>query len=167
MHFVACWTYASLLDDVDEVGVRPLDPGGYFLKIIDCRNVGLGDCGGSCLKYFNLVGAVNRHSPERVWRTIVINAPAAFGVVWSIVSPLLEPQVRAKVTVLRSDYASTLRELVDPASLPKAFGGDDECEVGEAPEELALKAWVVERCSQGLDDVDSSPSLGGASDGEG
>ena len=164
MHFVACWTYATLLDDVDEVGVRPLDPGGYFLKIIDCRNIGLGDCGGSCLKYFNLVGAVNRHSPERVWRTIVINAPAAFGVVWSIVSPLLEPQVRAKVTVLRSDYASTLRELVDPSCLPKAFGGDDDCEIGFAPEELALKRWVAEKCSQGLDDVSSSPSLGEASD---
>ena len=96
----------------------------------------------------------------------MINAPAAFGVVWSIVSPLLEPQVRAKVTVLRSDYASTLRELVDPASLPRAFGGDDECEVGAAPEELALKRWVAEKCSQqGLDD--SSPSLGDASDGEG
>ena len=116
------------------------------------------------MKYFNLVGAVNRHSPERVWRTIVINAPAAFGVVWSIVSPLLEPQVRAKVTVLRSDYASTLRELVDPSCLPKAFGGDDDCEIGFAPEELALKRWVAEKCSQGLDDVSSSPSLGEASD---
>jgi len=96
----------------------------------------------------------------------VINAPAAFGVVWSIVSPLLEPQVRAKVTVLRSDYASTLRELVDPSCLPRAFGGDDECEVGEAPEELALRKWVVEKCSQGLDDAASSPSLA-ESDGEG
>ena len=70
--------------------------------------------------------------------------------------------------MLRSDYASTLRELVDPASLPRAFGGDDECEVGEAPEELALRKWVVEKCSQGLDDAASSPSLGEASDsGEG
>ena len=97
----------------------------------------------------------------------MINAPAAFGVVWSIVSPLLEPQVRAKVTVLRSDYASTLRELVDPSCLPRAFGGDDECEVGEAPEELALRRWVVERCSQGLDDVSSSPSLAEDSDSGG
>jgi len=160
MHFVSCWTYASLLDDVDEVGKRPLDPGGYFLKIIDCRNVGLGDCGGSSLRYFQLVGAVNRHSPERVWRTIVINAPAAFGLVWSIVSPLLEPQVRAKVTVLRSDYAQTLRVLVAPENLPRAFGGDDACDVGEAPEELALRAWVAERCGSGLDDdASSSPSL--------
>ena len=68
--------------------------------------------------------------------------------------------------MLRSDYASTLRELVDPASLPRAFGGADDCGVGEAPEELALRRWVVERCSQGLDDVDSSPSLA-ESDGEG
>ena len=151
MHFVACWTYATLLDDVDEVGRRPLDPGGYFLKIIDCRNVGLGDCGGSCLKYFNLVGAVNRHSPERVWRTIVINAPAA--VLWrrvvDRVAALLEPQVRAKVTVLRSDYASTLRpraNLQDPASLPRKRSGATttaKLVLGEEPEELALRKWVV------------------------
>ena len=140
MHFVSAWTYATLLNDVDEVGKAPLDPGGYFLKIIDCRAIGLGDCGGATATYFKLINAINRNYPERVWRTIILNAPSIFGVIWSIVSPLLEPNVREKITVLRGNYEDTLRELVAPENLPVAYGGTD---AGASPEEEAMRAFVM------------------------
>ena len=219
MCFVSAWTYVELMDDVDEVGKPPKDPGGYFLKIIDCRRVGLADCSGACLalfcradsmnrgdaagrdadspltnrgdaagrdadvplanrgdvaatldsrwrrvsatpatwklrsrpgrdrraplRYFKALSAMNRNYPERVWRTIIINAPSIFGVIWSIASPLLDPNVREKITVLRADYRDELRRLVDPANLPTEFGGDDETPVGDGPEERQLFAWVA------------------------
>lgn len=122
MHFVSAFTYVRILDDVDYVGVRPKDPEGYFLKIIDLKHIGLSDCGGDTARYFRLVASINRHYPERVWRTIIVNAPSVFGVIWTIVSPLLEPNVREKITVLRSSYKDTLRDLIDPDDLPVEYG---------------------------------------------
>lgn len=122
MHFVSAFTYVKILDDVDRVGVRAKDPEGYFLKIIDLKHIGLGDCGGDTARYFRLVASINRHYPERVWRTIIVNAPSVFGVIWTIVSPLLEPNVREKITVLRSSYKDTLRDLIDPDDLPVEYG---------------------------------------------
>ncbi|KAJ8602427.1 hypothetical protein CTAYLR_001236 [Chrysophaeum taylorii] len=139
MHFVSAFTYVKILDDVDYVGVKPKDPEGYFLKIIDLRQIGLADCGGDTARYFRLVSGVNRHYPERVWKTLIINAPSVFGVIWTIVSPLLEPNVREKITVLRKDYKDTLRDLVDPDSLPVEYGGNDP---DTSPEERALAAFA-------------------------
>ena len=139
MHFVSAFTYVKLLDDVDEVGKKPKDPEGYFLKVIDLKHIGLGDCGGETARYFRLVAAINRHYPERVWKTIIINAPSVFGVIWTIVSPLLEPNVREKITVLRSNYKDTLRDLVDPDDLPVEYGGNDP---DPSPQEIALASFA-------------------------
>lgn len=141
MHYVSAFTYVKILDDVDYVGVRPKDPQGYFLKIIDLKQIGLADCGGDTARYFRLVAAINRHYPERVWRTIIINAPSVFGVIWSIVSPLLEPNVREKITVLRSSYQDTLRELIDPDNLPVEYGGNDS---QISPEEASMASFADE-----------------------
>lgn len=139
MHFVSAFTYVKILDDVDTVGVRPKDPEGYFLKIIDLKKIGLGDCGGDTAKYFKQVAGINRHYPERVWKTLIINAPSIFGIIWTIVSPLLEPNVREKISVCRHNYQDTLRELVDPANLPVEYGGTDD---KLSPEEVALAAFA-------------------------
>ena len=152
MHFISAWTYATLLDDVDEVGKKPKDPEGYFLKIIDCKAIGLGDCGGATATYFKAINAINRNYPERVWRTIIINAPSIFGVIWSIVSPLLDPNVREKITVLRGNYVDTLRDLVDLDNLPVAYGGTDDA---LSPEEKQLKQFVLDNCTpKAADDAD-------------
>ena len=165
MHFVSAWTYATLLDDVDEVGRAPKDPEGYFLKIIDCKSIGLGDCGGATAAYFKAINAINRNYPERVWRTIIINAPSIFGVIWSIVSPLLDPNVREKITVLRGNYEATLRELVDEDQLPVAYGGTD---ASVSPEELALKQFVLDHCTPKRGDSAASlASLDAAGDSSG
>mmetsp|Transcript_6409 Transcript_6409/g.26973 ORF Transcript_6409/g.26973 Transcript_6409/m.26973 type:complete len:168 (+) Transcript_6409:1916-2419(+) len=139
MHFVSAFTYVHVLDDVDEIGRVPKDPGGYFLKIIDLKHIGLADCGGDTARYFKLVAAINRHYPERVWKTIIVNAPSVFGVIWTIVSPLLEPNVREKITVLRKDFKDTLRDLIDVDDLPVDYGGTDD---KASPEEVALAAFV-------------------------
>ena len=96
----------------------------------------MGDCGGATATYFKLINAINRNYPERVWRTIILNAPSIFGVIWSIVSPLLEPNVREKITVLRGNYEDTLRELVAPENLPVAYGGTD---AGASPDAEFLR----------------------------
>mmetsp|Transcript_12703 Transcript_12703/g.19055 ORF Transcript_12703/g.19055 Transcript_12703/m.19055 type:complete len:1128 (+) Transcript_12703:51-3434(+) len=156
MHFVSAFTYVKILDDVDEVGRKPKDPQGYFLKVIDLRHIGLGDCGGDTARYFKLVAAINRNYPERVWRTIIINAPSVFGVIWTIVSPLLEPNVREKITVLRSNYKDHLRELVDPDDLPVEYGGND---AQTSPEEIALASYVDELNARAGVTSANSPSL--------
>ena len=139
MHFVSAYTYVKVLDDVDEIGKRPKAPEGYFLKIIDLKHIGLGDCGGETARFFRLVTAINRHYPERVWKTIIVNAPSIFGVIWTIVSPLLEPNVREKITVLRSNFKDTLRDLIDPDDLPAEYGGNDD---SLSPEEIQMAAYA-------------------------
>ena len=47
-----------------EVGAPPRAPGGYLLRVFDLRSVGMADCGGDALRYFRLLGELNRHFPE-------------------------------------------------------------------------------------------------------
>jgi hypothetical protein len=65
------------------------------LKLVDVRSLGLWDLGGKSGEYFRKMQALNRHYPERMWRTLVLNAPAHFSLVWRAVEPLLEPQANA------------------------------------------------------------------------
>ena len=112
--------------DADELGHDPAVSRGYLLRIFDLRRVGLADCGGDALRYFKLLGELNRHFPERVFKTLLINVPAAFGTIWALVSPMLDRNVREKVVVCRGDYAATLCELVGEDRVPVEFGGRDD-----------------------------------------
>jgi len=68
------------------------------------------------------------HYPETMEKTLIVNAPLAFRVVWSFVTPLLDARIRASISILggRSQYLPELLKYVDEADLPTFLGGTDE-----------------------------------------
>jgi hypothetical protein len=62
---------------------------------------------------------------------------------WQVVSPWVDPTTRQNVSIHgASDYQHLLCAYVGAANVPLAFGGTDATPLGEAPEELALRAFV-------------------------
>ena len=56
-------------------------------------------------------------------KVFIINAPMVFRGVWTIVRPWLAERTVKKVSILGTDYYSTLSEVVDAENLPSFLGG--------------------------------------------
>jgi len=67
--------------------------------------------------------------PETMGQMLVINAPASFTAIWTIVKPWLSPRTLDKISVLGTDqHHAALRDLIDPENLPAALGGTCTCD---------------------------------------
>jgi len=79
---------------------------------------------------------------------LVINVPAAFGMIWNIVAPMLDRNVRERISIFRADYKEALFDLINPEDIPEQYGGSCRCGGRScrfhSPEELALAARVKE-----------------------
>jgi len=60
----------------------------------------------------------------------IVNAPASFTFIWSIIKPWLSKETAEKVDILGSDYQEVLLDLIDKENLPTILGGACECEGG-------------------------------------
>ena len=112
---------------------------------MDIKSLGLSDCGGDVRSYFNGVSVIGKNFPERIDRIIVINVPVAFGMVWNIVAPLLDSNVRERVSIFRGDYYSALEELIAPEDIPEEYGGQCRCDGGcrfNSPEEKKCRTYI-------------------------
>mmetsp|Transcript_7449 Transcript_7449/g.6371 ORF Transcript_7449/g.6371 Transcript_7449/m.6371 type:complete len:133 (-) Transcript_7449:7-405(-) len=70
-----------------------------------------------------LARVTNDNYPEVLGSMFVVNAPFIFTAIWKIVSPMVDPVTRSKITVLGSSYQPTLHSVVDPSQLPDFLGG--------------------------------------------
>ena len=68
------------------------------------------------------------HYPQTMERTLIVNAPIAFRIVWNFVSPILDARIRSAISILGgpSSYLPALLEYVDEADLPVFLGGSDD-----------------------------------------
>lgn len=72
-----------------------------------------------------LARIANQYYPDLVDAIVIVNAPAVFTHIWSVVSALMEPSTRRKVQILGRGFSQELeaRGLLDAASLPALLGG--------------------------------------------
>eukprot|EP00619_Florenciella_sp_RCC1007_P013275 CAMPEP_0205913912 /NCGR_PEP_ID=MMETSP1325-20131115/6873_1 /ASSEMBLY_ACC=CAM_ASM_000708 /TAXON_ID=236786 /ORGANISM="Florenciella sp., Strain RCC1007" /LENGTH=322 /DNA_ID=CAMNT_0053280873 /DNA_START=17 /DNA_END=985 /DNA_ORIENTATION=- len=152
MTFMTEFTHRVLNDDYDEVGKEPLKT-GQLIKIVDIQSLGLGDVGGDVSQYFNKIGALGKNYPERIDKILVINVPAGFGMIWKIVAPMLDRNVRERISIFRADYKAAMQELIDIENIPAIYGGTCDCG-GEgcrfnSPEEVKMLD-AVEKLNQGV-----------------
>ncbi|KAJ3076757.1 cytosolic factor, phosphatidylinositol/phosphatidylcholine transfer protein [Podochytrium sp. JEL0797] len=61
--------------------------------------------------------------PEMLGKMYLINAPMLFTGVWTLIKPMLDEATVQKITVLGSNYQSSLLESVAPENLPRFLGG--------------------------------------------
>ncbi|KAJ7044101.1 CRAL-TRIO domain-containing protein [Mycena alexandri] len=68
--------------------------------------------------------------PETMGQLAIINAPAGFPFIWSILKPWMAKETQDKVDILGRDYKKVLLDMVDADSLPSTLGGNCRCEGG-------------------------------------
>ncbi|KAF8510071.1 CRAL-TRIO domain-containing protein [Hysterangium stoloniferum] len=97
---------------------------------------GIIDLKGFSLNQFWKIKSIVRESfqisqdyyPETMGQLVVINAPATFTIIWTVIKPWLAPETVAKIDILGSDYTDTLLKHVDAENLPESLGGTCTCE---------------------------------------
>ncbi|KAK9372341.1 CRAL-TRIO domain-containing protein [Lipomyces chichibuensis] len=74
------------------------------------------------------------HYPETLSRIFIIGAPSFFPTVWSWIKRWFDPITTSKIFILsQDDMKATLESYIDPADLPKQYGGELDFEFGQAP----------------------------------
>ncbi|KAA1476714.1 hypothetical protein DENSPDRAFT_843780 [Dentipellis sp. KUC8613] len=68
--------------------------------------------------------------PETMGKFYIINAPWAFGAVWSVIKPWLDEATVTKIDILGSSYKDKLLMDIPKEHLPKEFGGACACDGG-------------------------------------
>mmetsp|Transcript_21866 Transcript_21866/g.39172 ORF Transcript_21866/g.39172 Transcript_21866/m.39172 type:complete len:350 (-) Transcript_21866:301-1350(-) len=92
---------------------------------------------------------MQQHYPERSGKLFIVNAPSWFTNLWRMISPHVDEATKKKISILGKNYHAELFEYIDPANVPKEFGGEDETPFGESPEEVALREYVADLQANG------------------
>eukprot|EP00794_Sanderia_malayensis_P008919 gene8919-9871_t len=82
----------------------------------------------------NIIELVEANYPETIGRLLLVRAPRAFGVVWTLLSPFIDENSRRKFLIYSgNDYlgAGGLTDYISPEYLPDFLGGECECSVME------------------------------------
>jgi len=85
------------------------------------------------------------HYPETLDRIFIIGAPAFFPTVWGWIKRWFDPITVSKIFILSHDkVTSTLSSYIDPANIPKMYGGELEFNFGMMPiPDKAIKERVT------------------------
>ncbi|BFZ04428.1 hypothetical protein BsWGS_07467 [Bradybaena similaris] len=74
--------------------------------------------------FTEIIAMFEDHYPETLKKTLVINAPRIFPVVYSILRPFLSEATHKKVAIIGSNFKDALLQQIDPDQLPKYWGGN-------------------------------------------
>ncbi|KAB8342975.1 hypothetical protein FH972_022570 [Carpinus fangiana] len=113
---------------------HPETPISQSNNIVDISRVGL-------KQFWNLKGHMQdasqlatAHYPETLDRIFIIGAPSFFPTVWSWIKRWFDPITVSKIFILgQSEVQSTLARYMEPADIPKKYGGELDWEWGSLP----------------------------------
>jgi len=96
-----------------------------ILILIDMQGVGWNHMSSQVIDSFkeNATLSANNY-PEALRKTIVINAPSFFTMLWNSVSGWLDKRTRDKTSIYGSEYLKHVLEVVSIDELPSSFGGN-------------------------------------------
>ncbi|RFU32097.1 hypothetical protein B7463_g4250, partial [Scytalidium lignicola] len=103
-------------------------------NIVDISGVGL-------KQFWNLRGHMQdasqlatAHYPETLDRIFIIGAPAFFPTVWGWIKRWFDPITTSKIFILgHHEVKETLEKFIEPANIPKKFGGELDFDWGDFP----------------------------------
>ncbi|KAL6781574.1 SEC14 [Auxenochlorella protothecoides x Auxenochlorella symbiontica] len=92
--------------------------------ILDVKGVGLKHLTGETRRILSEIVEIDSNNyPETLGKTLIINAPSMFAVLFKAVKPMLDARTQAKIKVCSSSYLSELRKYVDDENIPSYLGG--------------------------------------------
>lgn len=96
-----------------------------FVYVMDMKGLSLSVLNSATFGAFKEVARIDQnYYPETLGAMLIVNAPTVFSVFWSLSKPLINPNTRAKIKIVRAEKTrETLLQYVDEAHLPKDLGG--------------------------------------------
>lgn len=99
-------------------------PRSKCISVFDVKGVGLGDISGAWAFLSASMKIIGENYPERAQNILIVNAPAMFSTVWSLVLPLVNEATRSKIRLAKaSDVQACFAEFADPENIPVEYGG--------------------------------------------
>eukprot|EP00887_Chlorella_sp_A99_P007107 scaffold2.g7107.t1 len=97
---------------------------GQTFAIMDVKGVGIKHLTGDVKRILNVITRTDQDNyPETLGKTVIINAPALFKMVWAVVKPMLDVRTQAKIEVAPTDYMKVLQKWIDIDCIPEYLGG--------------------------------------------
>jgi len=119
------------------------------VNVLDLKGIGL-----SIRSLFPALSQISKmdedYYPERLHRSYIINAPALFSGLWSVIKGFLDPVVASKVVILSGKFLPTLLEELDEEVIPKQFGGKGDWELTPIPEKQVVAFFEGLEEKQGM-----------------
>ena len=94
--------------------------------VVDIKDMGMSQITSDFLNLTKAIAAIDQNQyPETMGRVFIINAPAAFPLVWRMVKPWLDPATVAKIQVLGGpkEHIPVLVDFIGEENLPSNYGG--------------------------------------------
>jgi hypothetical protein len=92
------------------------------LLVMDLKGVSFADVSGEVINFAKAaVGLTSTHYPARSFRTLIVNTPSWFSVVFRIIRPMLNEDTRRKIVFLEESAVrdGAMLDLIAPEFLPK------------------------------------------------
>ncbi|KAF8231710.1 CRAL/TRIO domain-containing protein [Tricholoma matsutake] len=102
--------------------------------------------------------------PETMGQLAIVNAPASFTLIWSMIKPWLSKETVEKVDILGSDYKDELLKLIDADCLPSILGGTCECKEAGGCQLSGAGPWMGGRVGWGPNAGKHGKRLSGVDD---
>ncbi|TVY89380.1 SEC14 cytosolic factor [Lachnellula willkommii] len=113
---------------------HPHTPISQSNNIVDISGVGLKQFWNLRTHMQDASTLATAHYPETLDRIFIIGAPAFFPTVWGWIKKWFDPITTSKIFILsHHDVKKTLETFIDPANIPKKYGGGLEFKFGDLP----------------------------------
>jgi len=112
--------------------------------IIDLNGIRFGDFVGEVVDFVKLASALSaQHYPERAGYVFVINVPAWFKIIWSVVKPMVDESTLEKIYILRGadEIRENMQQRIDLDQIPAEYGGNGP-PLAESKEERTLAELI-------------------------
>lgn len=104
------------------------------IVIIDMDGVGVSTLTGEVRTIMSKVMSIDQdYYPELMHKSLIINAPTSFRIIWSLVKHLLDTRTQEKIEVLPSNYVPHLLKHIAPENLMECYGGTNKTPLALSP----------------------------------
>ena len=156
------WEQERAVAVVDELA-RSRDHPGTMSVVLDVGGMTLRKhVNSDFLKFLKVLASADQnHYPERMGVTLIINAPRAFGVVWSVVKPWLDPKTAEKIKIYASEsqWRAAVDDLLGPSighALKEDLNLDPLTAPFESPKSVARRLLRGVELPPRIDDDETS-----------
>jgi hypothetical protein len=114
------------------------------IYVIDLEGIRLGDFVGEVVDFVKTASKLSaQHYPERAGCVFVINVPAWFKIIWSVVKPIVDVDTLKKIYILRGkeEIRRCMQEKIALENIPPEYGGNS-MPLGKSPEEASLRELI-------------------------